>query len=306
MAAPRLNLAGDLPRYEPAAETLPGGRKHDTMLVRDTEFIVDSLNAALGLENGLASREVRTRFMMRRLLQMMGRDADSEMMLHDDLHLCESNASPSRDLMLLAHLAVGPNFDDVDLDRTMQQHLADECGGLREMGAVGALGNMSTPYTVVFSEDAADAGWFDDFNRRRLQPNGNSDVMVSYWSGNGQRLTSLSVYRREGEGRFTQADRARLSLMTRTIAPVVDREFYRQLSDDEYGIGQLTPRQREVLGCMLRGLSEKEAGGELHVSAHTIHSHVKTLYSIFSVNSRGELMAHFIDDRVRRLAQRAA
>ena len=293
--------AAALPDFDPTIERLDGGRTHDQLSARDAAVIVDALNTALG-DDAAPDRHGRLRFMQQQLLRLMGRDSDSELVLQDS-DFAEGGVEPVR---MLEHLGVGPNFDGIRLDRTISQHLVDECGGLRELGVLGALGHMHTPYTVVFSQDAAESAWFDDFRRRRLTPNGNTDVMVCYWLRQGRRLSSLSVYRREGERRFSKEDRIRLSLMTRAVAPVLDEQFYDKIDADEFGLDKLTPRQREVLTCLLRGLSEKEAAQALVVSTHTVHSHVKSLYATYDVTSRGELMAHFVDKRVRRLTGLAA
>lgn len=55
-------------------------------------------------------------------------------------------------------------------------------------------------------------------------------------------------------------------------------------------VGDLTPRQREVLSLLLKGLSEKEVAGDLHLSRHTVHNHVKAIYRAMEVSSRVELI----------------
>lgn len=59
-------------------------------------------------------------------------------------------------------------------------------------------------------------------------------------------------------------------------------------------VSTLTPRVQQTLLRMLAGDSEKEIGIRLGVSKHTVHVYVKTLYRHFAVNSRGELLAHFV------------
>jgi LuxR family maltose regulon positive regulatory protein/serine/threonine-protein kinase PknK len=63
----------------------------------------------------------------------------------------------------------------------------------------------------------------------------------------------------------------------------------------------LSGRQTDVLHLLLRGMSEKEVARELGVSSHTVHTHVKKLYTQFNVSSRGELLAQFVDQRVLKL-----
>jgi PAS domain S-box-containing protein len=54
---------------------------------------------------------------------------------------------------------------------------------------------------------------------------------------------------------------------------------------------KLTPRQQQVLESLLTGQSKKEIAFALHISAHTVHNHVKAVYQAFGVSSRGELLA---------------
>jgi DNA-binding NarL/FixJ family response regulator len=56
-------------------------------------------------------------------------------------------------------------------------------------------------------------------------------------------------------------------------------------------IAALPGREREVLGCLRSGLSEKEVGGRLSISVHTVHAYVKSLYRHFNVRSRAELQS---------------
>ncbi len=60
----------------------------------------------------------------------------------------------------------------------------------------------------------------------------------------------------------------------------------------------LSTRQREILGHILDGLAERDIAKALHRSVHTVHTHVRQIYSAFDVSSRGELMALFVDKAV--------
>jgi DNA-binding CsgD family transcriptional regulator len=57
---------------------------------------------------------------------------------------------------------------------------------------------------------------------------------------------------------------------------------------------KLSPRMRQTLDRLLAGDSEKQIAGKLAVSRHTVHVYVKALYRGFDVNSRGELLARFV------------
>ncbi len=53
----------------------------------------------------------------------------------------------------------------------------------------------------------------------------------------------------------------------------------------------LSDGQRQVLRLLVQGASEKEVAASLSVSYHTIHAHVKQIYRLLNVRSRGELIA---------------
>lgn len=59
----------------------------------------------------------------------------------------------------------------------------------------------------------------------------------------------------------------------------------------------LSPRQRETLDGLLRGLSEKEVAHQLGVSPHTVHVYVKALHRAFGVRSRAELLSRWLRSR---------
>jgi DNA-binding NarL/FixJ family response regulator len=56
----------------------------------------------------------------------------------------------------------------------------------------------------------------------------------------------------------------------------------------------LSPRMQQTLERLLAGDSEKQIAHRLGVSRNTIHVYVKALYRGFEVNSRGELLARFV------------
>jgi DNA-binding NarL/FixJ family response regulator len=51
---------------------------------------------------------------------------------------------------------------------------------------------------------------------------------------------------------------------------------------------QLTPREVEVLEVVSRGFSNAEIGELLHLSLHTVNSHIKNIYRKLAVRSRSE------------------
>ena len=61
---------------------------------------------------------------------------------------------------------------------------------------------------------------------------------------------------------------------------------------------QLTAREKEVLGCIVRGLSYKMIGAELSISYETVRSHVKKIYEKLHVASLTEVVAKAINQKI--------
>jgi DNA-binding CsgD family transcriptional regulator len=59
-------------------------------------------------------------------------------------------------------------------------------------------------------------------------------------------------------------------------------------------VNPLTPRQREVLGWLLKGDGERQIAHRLGISRHTANDHVKAIHRKLNASSRGELMAKFV------------
>jgi len=60
----------------------------------------------------------------------------------------------------------------------------------------------------------------------------------------------------------------------------------------------LTPREKEVLACIVEGLSYKMIGDRLTISYETVRSHVKKIYEKLHVASLTEAVAKAINQRI--------
>ena len=56
-------------------------------------------------------------------------------------------------------------------------------------------------------------------------------------------------------------------------------------------LGALSPREREVLGLLAEGLSDRAIGARLHISAHTAHRHVANILTKLGVRTRAAAAA---------------
>jgi two-component system NarL family response regulator len=52
-----------------------------------------------------------------------------------------------------------------------------------------------------------------------------------------------------------------------------------------------TPRERQILRLIDRGLTYKEIAAEFNISAHTVHSHIKNVYERLQATSRRDALA---------------
>lgn len=60
----------------------------------------------------------------------------------------------------------------------------------------------------------------------------------------------------------------------------------------------LTPREKEVLTCLVNGLSYKMIAADLKISYETVRSHVKNIYEKLHVASLTEVVAKAINQRI--------
>lgn len=61
---------------------------------------------------------------------------------------------------------------------------------------------------------------------------------------------------------------------------------------------QLSPREKEVLGCIVNGLAYKMIADQLNISYETVRSHVKKIYEKLHVASLTEVVAKAINQKI--------
>jgi len=66
------------------------------------------------------------------------------------------------------------------------------------------------------------------------------------------------------------------------------------MSDADQPAITITPRERSVLQLLARGASNKEIGGELAISEHTVKSHVANIFAKLEARDRTEAVAKAI------------
>ena len=98
------------------------------------------------------------------------------------------------------------------------------------------------------------------------------------------RCVHLIILTRPGrEAPFDDLDRRIVGLFHAEVG-----RLWRRTGDDS--TADLPRHLLQTLGLLLEGLSEREIVARLQLSRHTVHDHVKRLYTRFQVNSRAQLL----------------
>lgn len=84
--------------------------------------------------------------------------------------------------------------------------------------------------------------------------------------------------------------------MTSQVARMVVRSFL-QNSSERTETGQLSPRESEILALIAKGLSNKEIGNSLGISAGTVRNHLGHIYEKLHVRCRTEAAAKYFSSR---------
>ena len=61
--------------------------------------------------------------------------------------------------------------------------------------------------------------------------------------------------------------------------------------------GPLTQRQQEIVDCIVNGLSYKMTADKLGISLDTVRTHIKHIYQVLEINSKGELIRRSLDKK---------
>jgi DNA-binding CsgD family transcriptional regulator len=132
---------------------------------------------------------------------------------------------------------------------------------------------------------AEDATWYGSaLASERFRRHDCDDFIIAMCAVPGAGvICSLELFRPWGAVRFAERER----LLVQLVQEELSRDFQASVEP----LRRLSPRQRQVLELLRRGLAEKQVAAELGVSPHTVHDYVKALYRSHRVTSRAELLA---------------
>ena len=81
------------------------------------------------------------------------------------------------------------------------------------------------------------------------------------------------------------------AIISRQLLLILGKRNAGFLSAADYG---LTPREKNVLSAIVRGMTYKMIGSELNISPETVRGHVKNIYRKMTVNSQSQAVAKAI------------
>jgi DNA-binding NarL/FixJ family response regulator len=81
--------------------------------------------------------------------------------------------------------------------------------------------------------------------------------------------------------------------MTSMVSRMVVQSFHNP-GQDRGPINRLTPREREVLGFLVKGHLSKEVADRLFISVETVNYHLKQIYRKMHVRSRTEAVVKYL------------
>ncbi len=88
------------------------------------------------------------------------------------------------------------------------------------------------------------------------------------------------------------------SPMTPTIANRVLKMVKTQRTTDSKNLFNLTDREKEILSCLVEGMSYKLIADECTISIDTVNVHIKNIYKKLQVHSKSEAVAKAIKGRI--------
>src|SRR5258706_777473 len=88
------------------------------------------------------------------------------------------------------------------------------------------------------------------------------------------------------------------SPMTPTIANRVLKMIKSQRASDSKNLFNLTDREKEILSCLVEGMSYKLIADECAISIDTVNVHIKNIYKKLQVHSKSEAVAKAIKGKI--------
>lgn len=138
----------------------------------------------------------------------------------------------------------------------------------------------------VYRQDAANAF------QRAIAKTGMDRLMFSVYPLGDSTVSGVGLHRRVGKPAYTPIERCIVHVVLSQIDWLHRADIDVPANDGR--LAELTPRLRQTLMFLLMGDSRKQIAVKMNLSPHTVSDHMKSLYRLYGVNSRGELLSLFI------------
>ena len=103
----------------------------------------------------------------------------------------------------------------------------------------------------------------------------------------------LYLLRPWGEAAFSNRDRCLVAMFHEELAVILNADARRRMSAGP--LQALSPRLRDTLALLGKGMSEKQVAAHLGCSCHTVHDYIKELHKRLGVKSRVQLVLKLRD-----------
>lgn len=121
-----------------------------------------------------------------------------------------------------------------------------------------------------------------------LRPAGLRSMLQLCARWKGRPLLRVHLHR-FGRQRFDEHERDLLAAILPTVEAVLALNLMEARAPLHYE--RLTPREREVAGCVARGLTNSEAASALGTSPYTVRNQIARIFEKLEIGSRAELAA---------------
>jgi DNA-binding NarL/FixJ family response regulator len=166
------------------------------------------------------------------------------------------------------YMIVGRNADvmllDADLPGDIAARLCEELSGREDAPRIVLLSHTCEPRRILETMQAGAAAW--------LGKDASLDELLRVIRGVARGETWLPP------------------AQTGAVLRLLLAERDRQLDNDRL-LATLTPREREVLGYLAEGAGRRDVAARLHVSTHTVRTHLQNIMAKLDVHSVLEAVA---------------
>lgn len=230
---------------------------------------------------GRGSIEGKKRLLMDGLCRLIDADAWSWIV---------SRAAEDNDNPAIAAFLYG-GLTNVEVGRYAQL-MQDRNNTPIEYSALNALRQTHDRFTRSWDQLVTPEEWYGPKNRPIIDQLGFEHVLYAVKILDGDGLFSgISMKRRIGRPNFTDRERRIAHIVTGEVDWL---HYDKNLDVVTREVRPLSPRLRTVLTLLVDGKSVKEVASQLNLSSHYISDCTKRLYRHFGVNSRPELLRHFM------------